>query len=470
MLSTRELKKIAIAAGVIFALGCASNVKKVSIPDSANAGDELTSLQLDMANANESQADVLAPKSYDEAQSHLQKAEKLQAKSADNKKVLEEIGYARAYLNQSQEVAGRVSDSMGDVVKTREAAISAGAHQYQQKELAKADDDMKSLTKKFEKDDYKVDAKAKADLQNKYMSVELESIKGTKLGAIYSQIEQAKNMGAKKLAPKALDDAQAKYKNAEASIIANRHDNAAMQPAISAAAASAARLQAITQTAKTSKGRNSEDVATDIVNKGNTIKTLDTQVGVVTSEKEKQEAQYNQALTQTNEKLNQTSEELTAAQIAAQKKSNQLDAEQKFNAAFEEARQQFKPDEADVYRQGNNLLIRLKGLNFTSGRSDLPPQALPILAKTKDIIKEMNADKVVVEGHTDSVGDKATNNKLSQNRADAVAKYFVAEDVVKEQSVEAKGYGFDKPVSSNKTKEGRAQNRRVDVIITPAQM
>lgn len=470
MFSSQEIKKFAVIAGLAFAMGCAGNVKKVDIPESANPADELTSIRNDLNKATETQADVLAPKSYNEAQEHLQKAQKLQDKNADNKKVLEEVGYARAYYNKANETAARVTQSLGDVAKTRQDAVAAGAHQYQKKELAKADDELKSLTKKFEKEDYKVDAQTKTNLQNRYMSVELESIKGTKLGAIYSQIEQSKKMGAKKLAPKSLDDAQAKYKAAEASIVANRHNETAMKPAIDAAAAAAARLTAITQTAKSAKGQSTEDLATDIVNKGQAIQTLDAQVGTVTSEKDAQAARYNQELNKTHQELSQTSQQLTAAQIAAQKKANQLDAEQKFNASFEEARKQFKPEEADVYRQGNNLLIRLKGLNFTSGRSELPTAALPILAKTKSIIKEMNADKVVVEGHTDSVGDKATNSKLSQSRADAVAKYFVSEEVVPEQNVEAKGYGFDKPVSSNKTKEGRAQNRRVDVIITPAEM
>lgn len=455
----KKLTKVTAAAGLIIALGCSSKPAKVNYSDSTNPRDEVSAISNDMNTALQNQADVLAPKSYTEAQKHLEKAQKLTGKDVDNKKIADEAGYARAYLNQAQEISARSTAAMPEVVKARQEALAAGAHQYQSKELAKADRDLKDITKKFEKENPSVGSKEKIELQAKYMAIELEAIKGTRLGASWKQIDNAERAGAKRLAPKTLDQAKADYKNAEAVISANRHDEARIGAAVATAAASAQKLDAVTQAAKNTKGQTTEDTALNLVNQGQAIQSLDQQVGAVTSQNQAQSAQ-----------LDQTRQQLTAAQIAARDKSKQLDSEQKFNAAFEEARQQFKPEEADVYRQGNNLLIRLKGLNFASGRSDLPAQAMPILAKTKDIIKEMNAEKVVIEGHTDAVGAKATNEKLSQSRADAVAKYFVAEDVVPQNEVEAKGYGFEKPISSNKTKAGRAENRRVDVIITPATM
>jgi OOP family OmpA-OmpF porin len=71
---------------------------------------------------------------------------------------------------------------------------------------------------------------------------------------------------------------------------------------------------------------------------------------------------------------------------------------------------------------------------------------------------------VEVAGHTDSVGSDAYNQKLSEGRAKAVVDYFVSQGVPADR-LKAVGYGKTKPVASNKTEEGRAQNRRVELQI-----
>ena len=70
--------------------------------------------------------------------------------------------------------------------------------------------------------------------------------------------------------------------------------------------------------------------------------------------------------------------------------------------------------------------------------------------------------KLKIGGHTDDVGNDGANMTLSQNRADAVAKYLIAHGVAPNR-VAATGYGETKPVSSNKTKAGQARNRRVEL-------
>jgi len=73
--------------------------------------------------------------------------------------------------------------------------------------------------------------------------------------------------------------------------------------------------------------------------------------------------------------------------------------------------------------------------------------------------------KVVIEGHTDNVGDAAYNKKLSRKRADAVKKYMVKKAGINAKRVTAKGFGEDKPIASNKTKKGRLKNRRVEAAV-----
>ena len=105
-------------------------------------------------------------------------------------------------------------------------------------------------------------------------------------------------------------------------------------------------------------------------------------------------------------------------------------------------------------------------MNFASGRADLPAASLPLLGKVAEVAKSLKASEIKVEGHTDSVGNADLNKSLSEQRAGAVASYLKTNGF-QATDVQAQGYGFEKPIATNKSKEGRAQNRRVDVIITP---
>lgn len=84
------------------------------------------------------------------------------------------------------------------------------------------------------------------------------------------------------------------------------------------------------------------------------------------------------------------------------------------------------------------------------------------LAKVMRDYPDLN---VVIEGHTDNVGTAAYNKKLSQRRADAVKKYMVEEDSINANRITAKGFGFERPIASNDTDEGRQQNRRVEAAV-----
>ena len=85
--------------------------------------------------------------------------------------------------------------------------------------------------------------------------------------------------------------------------------------------------------------------------------------------------------------------------------------------------------------------------------------------KIDDVVREMKANpsvKALVEGHTDSIGSEAYNQKLSERRANAVADYMESQGIDSSR-ITTKGWGKTKPIASNKTKEGRAQNRRVEI-------
>jgi outer membrane protein OmpA-like peptidoglycan-associated protein len=108
--------------------------------------------------------------------------------------------------------------------------------------------------------------------------------------------------------------------------------------------------------------------------------------------------------------------------------------------------------------------IRLNNIFFDPGKTVLKQESFSELDRVADFLSKNPDIKVEISGHTDNVGGAATNQKLSQNRAQSVADYIVKKGIPKGKVV-AKGYGLAKPVASNATKEGKAQNRRVEFTI-----
>ena len=147
-----------------------------------------------------------------------------------------------------------------------------------------------------------------------------------------------------------------------------------------------------------------------------------------------------------------------------------LAAERQFNEQFDTVQRYFRPEEAEVYKQGRNLVIRLRGIKFPVGQATLTPDNYTLLSKVQKAIQTFDQPKVTIEGHTDSTGSAQTNLELSQERADAVKTYLVANNTLPESFIQARGFGPDRPLAPNTTPEGRAINRRIDVVISPTQV
>jgi OOP family OmpA-OmpF porin len=102
-------------------------------------------------------------------------------------------------------------------------------------------------------------------------------------------------------------------------------------------------------------------------------------------------------------------------------------------------------------------------INFDTGKSTIKEESQPIIAQMVELLKT-NADlKVEIEGHTDNVGEAKANLKLSQERAAAVKQALVSRGIDAARMSTA-GFGDTKPVADNKSDEGRAKNRRVELV------
>jgi outer membrane protein OmpA-like peptidoglycan-associated protein len=102
-------------------------------------------------------------------------------------------------------------------------------------------------------------------------------------------------------------------------------------------------------------------------------------------------------------------------------------------------------------------------INFETGKSDIKPESQAIVDQISEMLKSNPSLKISVEGHTDNVGTSATNKTLSENRANAVKNALVTKGIDKSR-LSSKGFGQDNPISDNNTEEGKAKNRRVEIV------
>ena len=125
--------------------------------------------------------------------------------------------------------------------------------------------------------------------------------------------------------------------------------------------------------------------------------------------------------------------------------------------------------QAEVKKDGNALVINLPGgVTFASDSANITSSFYSALNGIAQSLNNYPETSIQVNGYTDSTGNDAHNQELSQRRANAVAQYLVAQGVSSSRIV-ANGFGSSNPIASNSTQEGRLQNRRVEIKILPAQ-
>lgn len=130
-------------------------------------------------------------------------------------------------------------------------------------------------------------------------------------------------------------------------------------------------------------------------------------------------------------------------------------------------RQRLQNTGVSVTRQGDRIILNMPGnVTFNTDSSAITSNFYPVLNSVALVLNEYNKTYVDVVGYTDSTGSAAHNQTLSEQRAQSVAQYLNSQNVVAERFV-VRGAGASSPIASNATAEGRAQNRRVEIELTP---
>jgi OOP family OmpA-OmpF porin len=108
--------------------------------------------------------------------------------------------------------------------------------------------------------------------------------------------------------------------------------------------------------------------------------------------------------------------------------------------------------------------VALYGIYFDFNKAEIKPESEPTLNQIGKLLKQQPALKLLVTGHTDNLGTMTYNLELSQRRAEAIVNSLVSRYGIEQRRLTPQGLGFQSPIASNKTEEGRAKNRRVELV------
>lgn len=432
--------KIAMCVASCFVFAACASAPRAQISPTADANEEISNLEADIKTGYERHYDVLASSDFTKSREALEDAKEELKDNGDRQDALEAISKARGYYNRATQLVTDRSGKLDGVLNARLAAITAGARSYPSEKEAL--NDLDSDLKDSAEDMKNLTARDFDEMQKGYLAVEVKAVQATQLGNARGHIAGARKKDANKFTPQTLERAEKDMANAENMIWTNVKNPSSYSAAVAKANASARLLTQTLAVATRDKKAIPENVALEIVMKDKKLSHL------------------NDELNSTQEELSSTEASNRSQQATLKKQKSVLD----LNKTIQSVAKEFKAKDAEVYRQGDNVLIRLKGMHFKSGRAELPQSSLALLEKIKNVAGDLNSSAIVVEGHTDSVGTASSNKDLSLKRAEIVAQFLSTDSA---DNVSAVGYGFEKPITTNKTKEGREQNRRVDVIITP---
>lgn len=454
------MRKTIIALGYALVaaslVGC-SNARKAELThadDAAKAVAEVTQIMQDGFNT---QNDVLADNQFEDGRDYLKDAREDLKEGQRIEDILENAAIAKAYFQDADKTAQSRRAIAKRILKARQAALQAGLRNNAALivELNDVDDDLKGETGQFSEaltpDEF-------SEFQKEYLALEIKAVQFRELNGAKAAIAKAIENDAEDLAPNNLKTASLDYKDAENTIAQSPRSPELYKQNVQTALESAMMLKDVMDVIMGAEG-TPENIAVQIVQQKRALGELTSNVGRLAANLQSTQ----QVLQQKEGALKKTEDVLKSQQEQLDRASTQV----RFQQAMDEARKMLPQSDALVYQQGNTLVFRLKRVNFKSGTADIPQSSTTLLSKVDSIIRKLDADKVIVQGHTDSVGAANVNKKLSTDRAIAVSNHI--HSLGGGYPLQYVGYGETNPIASNETAEGRATNRRVDLVVSVKQ-
>jgi len=441
--------------------------------------------------AKKEQVDVLAPGSFAQAALSLADAEKDYDKARKLDKIREKISQSQSALTQAGKLAQTSRTVLATPLKARDDAVAAQAAKYAAAAWKTAADRFTEAATQVEKGSIPPAQKRGAESEVLLRESELLAIKGSILGEAQALIAKADAAKVADFAPRSLAAAKKYLSQGEAEIARNRYDSDVPRSLAAQSIYEARHALFLAETIAQLQQRKKDDHALEEVLLGweEPLRRIAVELGTNArfdegylrptqefleriqqlqrdlrqakqdaKDREGQLALLNAELKRLDDKLGGVSEERVALQ-------RRLDTQARQRANIARVENAFTPTEARVFRQGDDLVISLTGITFPVGKSSIEPSSFGLMSKVQEAIKLFPKVSLIVEGHTDGDGSDSANLILSQDRADAVKQYLVSNMGLDPEKVSSIGYGETRPVASNQNAEGKARNRRIDLVM-----
>lgn len=443
------------------------------------------------ARADSLNAELLAPRSYSRGLDEYEDAEEALARGRNIEFVRSNAADATSYFNTAADAAQLASTALAQVMKSRQDAANARAPELSPDIWAEAQRKFGDAIRLLERGDLKNSKRRDIEATSLYRDAELDAIKKQYLSETRRLLADADRARVGRYAPITLDKAKQLLADAERELNENRYDTDLPRSLAQRAnyeAKHAIYLSEIVRKVR-DKDLTPEQLvleweqalravagAADVVpNMENGPEKLTAElvayVDNLRNEKQRLEQENTEAgvrLADLEEELRVLDERLGGATAERAALVQRLEAQNRVKEQFSKVEKMFTNDEARVFRQGNSVILRLVGLTFASGESQIRQENFALLQKVEKAIDVFPRSELTIEGHTDSHGGDDFNQKLSQERAESVQQYMINAMRIPTYRLIATGYGETRPVASNETASGREKNRRIDIVIKPA--
>ena len=442
------------------------------------------------ASAEAVNAKLFAPKSYETAMKEYLSAEDLLERGRNIEYVRTNAADATRHFKTATEAAKLAQTALAQAIKSRQDGANARAPELATDLWDKAQQEFVRAIQLLERGDLKNAKRREVEATSLYREAELFAIKAQYLDETRRLLADADRARVGRYAPITLGKAKQYLADAERELNENRYDTDLPRSLAIAANYEAKHalylseivrqvrdkdltpeqlvlnweqpLRAISGVAditpymQDGPDRLTAELLAYFNEQANTLQAL-----------EQEKAENEIRLAEMEEEMRTMDERLGGATAERAALVQRLEAQARVKEQFERVEKLFTSFEARVFREGDTIILRMIGLSFDSGKSQIKPENFELLGKVEKAIDIFPRSELTIEGHTDAHGGDDMNQKLSQDRAESVRQYMISAMRIPTYRLIATGYGETRPVASNETEAGRARNRRIDIVIRP---
>lgn len=426
--------------------------------------------------AVEAHVDVLAPTSYAEAADWYRRADDKFNRGRKIDGIRRDLVKANDALRKGMQSARIAEVTLSSVIKARADADSADAANFAPEFWQQGVRKFALAAKRLEQGNIKRAQENGVQAEKALRKAELEAIKANYLNGARALLNQADRAGVERYAPKTLTKARNLLTQASKELTESRYDPDLPRRLAREAQYEAGHAIYIGDVIKRTRSKQLDleevllEMETPVIEIG---AALDMAIQMDRGYQEPT-AEITKRVTELREGSDSMTQELELLRFQVAELQEELGGTSKRVQAQELVRRQmaelealFDSEEARILRERDDVVLRMTGLSFRSGQAVIETQYFGLLRKVQDAINTFPNSTIVVQGHTDSNGNDNANRMLSQQRADAVRQYLESNMGLPAWRLDAVGYGETKPVANNETVEGRARNRRIDILIQP---